>query len=212
MATRGCREERDASLIRICVNAGHHPAHDCGAVGPSGLREADVTTRLAHVLVPRLDALDGVEAYAKRQLGGPDTLWELCRRVNASRPHLFFSLHCNASRNRLAHGAQVYVPFLSADRRHKALARLLLSRLPDHEGRWSRVIGARFYILRKLRAVRVLVETDFVSHPRVEELMRTDEWIEQVAAAQVDAVQAFLAQWPAGAGRFDFAHRRREQR
>jgi len=180
--------------VRVCVNAGHHPAHDCGAVGPTGLREADVTTRLAHALVPRLNALAGVEAYAKRQSGGPGTLRELCRRVNASGADLFVSLHCNASGNRLANGAQVYVPLLSADRRHKALARHLLARLPNHEGRWSRVIGARFCVLRRVRAVRVLVETDFISHPRVEALMRSDTWIEQVVAAHAEAVRAFLAE------------------
>jgi N-acetylmuramoyl-L-alanine amidase len=179
--------------VRLCVNAGHHPAHDPGAVGPTGLHEAEVTTRLAHALVPRLDALPGVFAYAKRQLGGPATLGELCSRVNASGAQVFIALHCNASANRRAHGPQVYVPRLSADRRHGALARLLLGRLPGSGSRWSRVIGAWFCVLRRVRAVRVLVETDFISCPEVEARMRDDGWIEQVVEAQVEAVRAFLA-------------------
>jgi N-acetylmuramoyl-L-alanine amidase len=178
-------------MLRICINPGHHPVHDCGAVGPSGLREADVTTRLARALVARLGTPAGVEAYAKRQLGGPETLDELCLRVNRSSPQLFISLHCNASPDRLAQGPQVYVPALSVDGRHKRVARLLLARLPGNESRWSRVIGARFCVLRKIRAVRVLVETDFISHPQVEARMRSEEWVDSVADACLRATEAF---------------------
>ena len=176
--------------MRVCVNPGHHPVYDSGAVGPTGLREADVTTRLAHALVARLSALEGIEAYAKRQLGGPATLEELCRRVNARKPDVFVSLHCNASTNRTAQGPQVLAPPGSVDARHKRLARLLLARLPGNESRWSRVIGARVCVLRKVRAVRVLVETDFISHPQVEALMRSDEWVERVAGACASAIAA----------------------
>jgi len=175
--------------MRVCINPGHHPVHDSGAVGPGGLREADVTTRLARALVARLEALPGIEAYAKRQVGGPHTLDELCDRVNASKPALFISLHCNASLNAAAQGPQVLVPLRSADRRHKAIARLLLARLPGSESRWSRVIGAQVLVLRRMRAVRVLVEADFISHPEVEARMHSEAWEERVAEACARAVE-----------------------
>lgn len=175
--------------MRICINPGHHPAHDSGAVGPGGLREADVTTRLAHALVARLEALPGIEAYAKRQVGGPRTLAELCDRVNASQPALFISLHCNASVNATARGPQVLAPLRSVDRRHQAIARLLLARLPGNESRWSRVIGSQVLVLRRVRAVRVLVEADFISNPEVETLMRGEAWMERVAEACAGAVE-----------------------
>lgn len=41
---------------KIAINPGHHPALDPGAVGPSGLREADIALAVAARLRERLTA------------------------------------------------------------------------------------------------------------------------------------------------------------
>ena len=41
-------------MAKIAINPGHHPILDSGAVGPTGLREADVAMAVAKKLNERL--------------------------------------------------------------------------------------------------------------------------------------------------------------
>ena len=201
-------------MFRISLNAGHcntpKPGlcRDPGAVGHNGLAEADVTPKVVLATLYRLEqAKANIKVYAKRQPGA-GRLGVLVKWVNYSHPDLFVSVHCNAApgRDPLPNGAQVYFPkwYLRGSRASQNLADGILSRLPNNETRWARVIPARFYVLRKVRApVRVLVETDFISNPETERRMRSAEWVDEVSAGIADGVVAFiprLAEVIAGGG------------
>jgi N-acetylmuramoyl-L-alanine amidase len=97
----------ERAVSRIAIDAGHGGT-DPGALGPSGLREKDVTLAIAHKLAPML-MRQGVEVALTRDDDRFVTLEERTARANAFGADLFVSIHCNAAENKTRHGVETYV-------------------------------------------------------------------------------------------------------
>ena len=95
------------SVDRVAIDAGHGGT-DPGALGPSGLREKDVTLAVAHKLAPILSRL-GIEVALTRDDDRYVTLEERTARANAFGADLFVSIHCNAAENKTRRGVETYV-------------------------------------------------------------------------------------------------------
>jgi N-acetylmuramoyl-L-alanine amidase len=95
----------------IVLDAGHG-GHDPGSIGPSGVREKDVTLAVVRRLAERLDHVDGVRVVLTR--GGDEfvALGERTKIANREKADLFVSIHANSAENRSAEGFETY--FLSA--------------------------------------------------------------------------------------------------
>ena len=95
----------------IVLDAGHG-GHDPGSIGPTGVREKDVTLAVVRRLAERLDGLDGVRVVLTR--GGDEfvALGERTKIANREKADLFVSIHANSAENRSAEGFETY--FLSA--------------------------------------------------------------------------------------------------
>jgi N-acetylmuramoyl-L-alanine amidase len=94
----------------VVIDAGHG-GDDPGAVGKRGLREKDITLRLARKIKEKLDAEPGIKAYLTRN---GDYFIPLRKRTKIAKDlgaDVFISIHMNASRSRGAFGTEVY--FLS---------------------------------------------------------------------------------------------------
>jgi len=97
--------------VRVVVIDAGHGGEDPGAVGKHGLREKDVTLKLARKLKEKLDAEPGIKAYLTRN---GDYFIPLRKRTKIAKDlgaDIFVSIHMNASRSRGAFGTEVY--FLS---------------------------------------------------------------------------------------------------
>ena len=92
-----------------------HGGRDPGAMGVGGLREKDVTLRLARSLRPKLEAL-GFRVVMTRDDDRTIDLEERTAIAEASGGDLFVSLHANASRRRGAHGIETYYPDANHER------------------------------------------------------------------------------------------------
>ncbi|GAC1352323.1 MAG: N-acetylmuramoyl-L-alanine amidase [Polyangiales bacterium] len=95
-------------LRRIVLDAGHGGS-DPGAIGPTGLREKDVTLAIAKGVAPVIARELGAEVRLTR---GSDTFVSLEERAaagNAFEADVFLSLHCNASESKTRHGVEMYV-------------------------------------------------------------------------------------------------------
>jgi N-acetylmuramoyl-L-alanine amidase len=97
--------ERD---IVIAVDAGHG-GEDPGAIGREGTREKDVTLAIATRLATRISREPGMRAVLTRSTDEFVALRDRMRRARASKADLFISVHADASLNREAAGASVYV-------------------------------------------------------------------------------------------------------
>ncbi|HET9332844.1 MAG TPA: N-acetylmuramoyl-L-alanine amidase [Gemmatimonadota bacterium] len=95
----------------IVLDAGHG-GRDAGAIGPSGVREKDVTLAVVKRLAERLDRVDGLRVVLTR--GGDEfvALGERTKIANREKADLFVSIHANSAENRSAEGFETY--FLSA--------------------------------------------------------------------------------------------------
>ena len=96
------------SVDRVAIDAGHGGT-DPGALGPSGLREKDVTLAVAHKVAPILARL-GIQVTLTRDDDRYVTLEERTARANAFGADLFVSIHCNAAEtNKTKRGLETYV-------------------------------------------------------------------------------------------------------
>jgi len=107
-------------IRRVVVDAGHG-GHDTGAIGPSGVREKDVTLAMARRLSERLRAT-GFEVVLTRSDDRYLALDERTAAANRARGDLFVSLHANAHPRRDQAGVETYVLDVAHDRYAKRLA------------------------------------------------------------------------------------------
>jgi len=96
------------TVKRVVIDPGHG-GDDAGAVGPTGLKEKDVTLDIAHRVAPLLAHELGVETLVTRDSDVFVPLDERAARANAFHADLFVSIHCNASENGEARGIEVFV-------------------------------------------------------------------------------------------------------
>jgi N-acetylmuramoyl-L-alanine amidase len=113
-------EEADRAIRRIVVDAGHG-GHDPGAIGPTRIREKDVTLAIARRLAGKLRAA-GFEVVLTRSSDRFLELEERTALANAARGDLFVSIHANAHPRRVRSGIETYFLNVTDDRYARRLA------------------------------------------------------------------------------------------
>jgi N-acetylmuramoyl-L-alanine amidase len=119
-ALTGAAAPRRHGVRRIVVDAGHG-GHDTGAIGPTRVREKDVTLAMAKRLARRLEA-KGFEVVLTRKDDTFVPLEERTAIANARRGDLFVSLHANAHPRRDRRGVETYMLNAADDRYARRLA------------------------------------------------------------------------------------------
>ncbi len=114
------REEKPAAgsttgrdIRRVAIDPGHGGT-DSGAIGPTGLKEKDITLDIAHRVGPILSREMKIETLLTRDTDAYVALDLRTARANAFHADLFLSIHCNASESGTARGVQTF--FLDASR------------------------------------------------------------------------------------------------
>jgi N-acetylmuramoyl-L-alanine amidase len=181
----GPRVAREPAVI---IDPGHGGA-DSGALGPGGLREADVTLSIGRLVGEAL-AREGVRAVLTRT---DDTTVPLEDRPDLAQRNggvAFVSIHANASRDPEAAGTETYYRTPES----QALAALVQGEVVQALGEPDRgVRTADFYVLVNTPMPSVLVEVAFISNPAEEALLRDPAVQRRVAEAIARAVVTFLA-------------------
>ena len=177
-----------------------HGGSDSGAVGPTGVREKDVSLAVSlkaqkllatagyHVIMTRTTDIDVAAP------GVPDGV-ELQARVDKSPPDaaLFISVHCNAFSNSRANGMETY--HAPASSKSARLARLLNEELQRLGGLNNRgVKSARFYVMTHSKCPASLIELGFITNPREEKLLASEDYQQKLAQAIANAVNRYLNQ------------------
>jgi len=194
--------------LRLVIDPGHG-GEDPGAVdAATGLREADVTLRIAHVLKAILDTHPEFEAALTRDADRTVVLEQRTDIANACEAHLV-SIHCNAAGDPQAQGAEVWC-FAATDadggesvgyRMARAIEMELVSLgLPDrgvkviYDRRSGAYVAPRLWVLRKTRHPSVLAECAFISNPEEARLLGDDldGFKERLAVAIFKGLRASL--------------------
>jgi N-acetylmuramoyl-L-alanine amidase len=110
----------DRPIRRIVVDAGHG-GHDPGAIGPSRVREKDVTLAISRRLARKLRAA-GFAVVLTRDSDRFVALEERTAIANAAKADLFVSVHANAHPRRSRTGVETYFLNVTDDRYASRLA------------------------------------------------------------------------------------------
>ncbi len=107
---------------RVVIDAGHG-GHDTGAIGPSGVKEKEITLQLAQRVKARLNAeLPDIEVIMTRDDDRTLALQDRTNTANAAAADLFISIHCNASPIKRVRGVETYYLNITHDRYAMRLA------------------------------------------------------------------------------------------
>lgn len=168
-------------MIKICINGGHCPGLDPGAVG-SRVTEAEVTRDLMASVARYLRAV----GYAVLEVQS-NRLEEVAAACNGYGADLMVSIHCNAAANADARGAETYC--YRRGGAGESLAFCVQDQLVDALGVIDRGVKyADYYVLRETICPAVLVETAFVSNEEDEALLlaQGDEFARAIARGVTD--------------------------
>ena len=175
---------------RIVLDPGHGGS-DTGAIGPTGVTEKSIALRIAKRLKVLLEA-EGAEVILTRtedtevspkkaQATDVEELQARCDIANQNSEDIFLSIHLDAFSGPEAHGTTgYYYEMGSADSRRLAdcIKRGVLRRL----GTFDRgTKPCAFYVCRHTDMPATLLETAFVSNPREEQMMNSEEGVENAA-------------------------------
>jgi N-acetylmuramoyl-L-alanine amidase len=179
---------------RVAIDAGHGSS-DPGVVGPSGLREADVTLRLAERLSEELLAR-GAEPALLRTGDAEPSDEERAERSNDTGAEVLISLHLNGHDDPSAEGSSCYYFGLlgSVSVAGEALAEMIQSEIVAATGlRDGRTHPKAFGLLRETRMPAVHVEPCFLTNPKEEQLLQEEPFVRELVGAIAQAVERFFA-------------------
>ena len=162
--------------MKICIDAGHnHSGWDTGAQA-NGLREQDITYRIAVLLQQKLQS-NGIQTVMTRKsetenLGNSvnSSLKKRAEISNNESCDYFISIHCNAGGGT---GTEVLVVQKGGQAEQLASA-VLQSLTKDLSLRSRGVKEANLLVLRETLCPAILVETAFLDHPTDAALLRNN--------------------------------------
>lgn len=173
--------------MKITINGGHYPGRDSGAVGGTGLQEADINrdimSRVAYYL--RAVHCDVLEVQ-------DNTLRQITNASNEFGADLFVAIHCNGSINTDAIGTETFCYMIGGD--SEKLATCIQQQIVDSLGTVDRGIKTgNFYVLRMIDCPAVLVETAFITNANDEALLADEEKRDEFAAAISRGITDYLS-------------------
>ena len=169
--------------MKICIDAGHnYSGFDTGASG-NGLREQDITFKIADklkellvktnvgVTMTRAKITDIVGKNAK------DSINERARVANTTKCDYFVSIHCNSSTSKSASGTETLV--CGRGGKAETLAKYVTGEIANHFGIKNRSVkvdteylGYELGVLHNTNMPAILIETAFISNKKDAELLK----------------------------------------
>lgn len=176
--------------LTIAVDPGHPPG---GAIGPSGLTEAEAVLPVAFALRRILESRGAAVVMTRTTNDAVDLALRpvIARRANA---HAFVSLHYNAYPDgvnpfRQPNGMEVYFYRPHAEPLARAVQTEMLERIPlADQGVYFRSLA----VVRSTWVPAILVEGGFMMIPEQEHAMKTADVQERYAMAVADGLEAFF--------------------
>lgn len=206
------REERVLSVFgspaygtTIVIDAGHGGI-DPGTVSPKGFREDEINLKISKKLQTYLENEGSKVVMTRKTNEGlydknsktSKKKQDMSRRreiIQKAKPDMVISIHLNQFSQSKYFGAQTF--YMTNSEKGKLLARSIqdqLLRILDRGNKRDIKAADNFLILKAAESPSVLVECGFLSNPKEEELLATDEYQEEVAWAIYCGIISYLSQ------------------
>lgn len=175
-------------MPKVCIDPGHG-GRDPGAIGPTGLKEADVNLAVAKrvsVYLPK-----EIQVVLTRDSDRTVELEERSSFANKLKVDAFFSIHCNSSDNKSAGGTETFCYKFGGNGErlaacvHQELTRLALFNRGVKEG--------NFHVIRETRMPAALTELAFISNPQEEALLRDPNFQDRCARLIAQGIAKYFA-------------------
>ena len=172
--------------MRVAINGGHYPGLDPGAVGQTGLQEADVAKNISERVVSILREVGYNALFIQK-----NELYEITELSNDFCANLFISVHCNAAENRSALGTETFY----GSKQGAKFAHCIQSQIINSMGTVDRGIkdGSNLYVIKHTDCPAVLVELAFISNDDDEALLASDEKKDEFAKCIARGVTDYVA-------------------
>jgi N-acetylmuramoyl-L-alanine amidase len=172
--------------MKIMIDAGHG-GRDPGAVGPSGLEEAEVALAIAAYLYDELRSLD-YEVVMTRWSDEFVALPMRCEMANDAKADIFLSVHLNSNGP-----SAVGIETLYSTSEGKAVAEPVHKALIKATGDRDRGLKERdnLHVLNGTDMPAILVEVGFISHPDTEKKFRSPDYRKLLAQAIREGLSDF---------------------
>jgi N-acetylmuramoyl-L-alanine amidase len=174
--------------VVVALDAGHGGS-DPGAIGPTGIREKDVTLAVAQYL-RRLLGQQHIDVVMVRDADVFVPLEDRAQIAARGGATLLVSIHANAATDAGASGTQTFY----ATPPSQPLAAAVLDEVSRATGFAPRGVSqARFKVLVDAdRIPAVLLETAFITNPREEQMLRDPAVQQALAQGTLKAIERFL--------------------
>lgn len=165
-------------MIDFTIDAGHG-GYDSGAIGVSGVREKDITLKLA-LKVGKILTSKGVNVNYTRTDDRYVELFKRAEIANKSKARFFVSIHINSSSSPSAHGTETYA--FSEGGKSERLAGAIQRNLVEAIGLTNRGVKfANYAVLRRTNMPAALTEVNFICNPKEEELLKNEKFLDKAA-------------------------------
>ena len=177
--------------MKICIDPGHG-GHDSGAVGQNGLEEANTVLSMSIALADKFADV-GIDTLLTRETDVFIELWQRCDISNRWDADYFISMHLNSNGS-----TAVGIETLYTSDTGKEIAESVQTVLIEETGDTDRGVKERddLYVLNGTNCPAILIESGFISHPKTEEKLRTDEYKETLVNAVFVGMREYLG-WDA---------------
>ncbi|MBU5312237.1 N-acetylmuramoyl-L-alanine amidase [Tissierella carlieri] len=176
-------------MIDIIIDAGHGGV-DPGAIGPTGVKEKEITLKLA-LKAGNLLKSRGVNIEYTRI---DDRYVELKQRAiiaNDAKARFFLSIHINSATNQSATGTETFAFFQGGQ--GEKMARAIQSNLVEAIGLPNRGVKyANFAVLRETNMPAALTEVNFICNPKEEAMLKSEIFLDKAALGIAKGVIEFL--------------------
>lgn len=172
-------------MIKITSNGGHYPGLDSGAVGQTGLQEADVTSNVMELVMYYLQQAGDFDILLVQE----NELYQITNASNKFCADLFISIHCNAAENRNAQGTETFCYKFGGE--SEKLAQCIQSQIVNSMDTVDRGIKeGNFAVVRDTNCPAALVELAFISNKDDELLLinRQDDFARAIARGITDYI------------------------
>jgi len=174
-----------------------HGGSDPGAIGPSGLKEKDVTLEIVLYMKGLLESAgyqvvltrNGDYNVSQNPQNSKDELNARVVIINNHNSAILVSVHCNSAYSSIPGGIEVFY-YRDDD---KTFAETVCNSLVDMTGRYNRgVKKAEFFLLKNTNIPAILVEALFISNPIEEKLLMDPLYRRKIAGGIVTGILRYL--------------------
>ena len=168
-----------------------HGGKDSGAVSANQTKESNIVLKIGMLVKNNLEKA-GEEVVTTREKDLYYSLDYRSSKANKENCNYFISLHMNSSTNKSAKGVEVWV----YDEKSKVynLSKNICTNLSKDINTPNRgvKISKNFSVLRKTKMPSILTEIDFISNYTVENSLKDDTYIKEIANSISNSLLAFI--------------------